>query len=111
MTGRQQSYLEDVDFILNKYDDYRIYEELADELSQGLIEFEQAAAFLLGRDIQKIFNEATLIELKKILSQILQNSNTLFPQLISYTFDTEEWDTKFDIIVRRFEELQRGISR
>lgn len=47
---------------------------------------------------------------KKILSQILQNSNTLFPQLIYYTFDTEEWDAKFDIIVRCFEALQRGIE-
>jgi len=102
--------LEDVYFILNKYEDDRIYEELADELSQGLIEFEQAAGFLLGRDIQKIFNEATIIELNKILSQILQNSNTLFPQLISYTVDTEEWDAKFDIIVCRFEALQRGIE-
>ncbi len=102
--------LEDIYFILDKYEDDRIYEELADELSQGLIEFEQAAAFLLGRDIQKTFNETTIIELNKILSQILQNSNTLFPQLISYTFDAEEWDAKFDLIVRRFEELQRGIE-
>lgn len=103
--------LQNIYFILDKFnDDDRIFEELLDELSEGLIEYEDAAAFLLGRDIRTMFSEATIKELQKILPELLQNRNKLFPRLISNTFIAEDWDAKFDTIQRRFQALEQGIN-
>lgn len=102
--------LEDVYFIIEHYsDDDRVLTKLIDELSQGLVEYEEAATFLLGCDINNNFTQVTINQLVKILSQILQKKDTLFPQLISRTFEPDKWDIKFDAIVRHFEALQRGI--
>ncbi len=47
--------LEDIEFILSKYeDDDRVYIELHDELASGLVEFLDANIYLLGQDIHKI---------------------------------------------------------
>jgi predicted nucleotidyltransferase len=103
--------IEDIYFILENYsDDDRVFTELIDELSQGLLEYEQTSAFLLGRDIQKAFSQATLNELKQILTQILQKKDSLFPQLISRIFDQDEWDAKFNTVVLRFEAFKKGIE-
>jgi predicted nucleotidyltransferase len=103
--------LQDINFILKNFsDDNRIFEELLDELSQGLTEYENASAFLLGRDIARTFNEATIREVEKILSQLLENRNRFFSRLISSRdYEGKEWDAEFDNAVRRFQALQEGV--
>lgn len=103
--------LQDIYFILNNFnDDNRIFEELLDELSEGIIEYEDAAAFLLGRDIRTMFSKATIKEIQKILPQLLENRDRLFPRLISNTYIAEDWDAKFDTILRRFQALEQGLK-
>jgi predicted nucleotidyltransferase len=107
--------LKDIDFIIEGiadrgiYDD-RIFEELVNEISEGQVEYLAAPTYLLGRDIRRIFRDATVSKINEILSEILENRDTVIPQLIPRTVaDDEEWDDRFDAIVRRFEVLQRGI--
>ncbi|MBW4510312.1 MAG: nucleotidyl transferase AbiEii/AbiGii toxin family protein [Scytonematopsis contorta HA4267-MV1] len=103
--------LEDVYFILEKYnDDERVFTELLDELSQEVIKYDDASAFLLGRNIQKTFGETTINKAKQILTEILQRRNSLFPRLVSLTYEQERWDDKFDTIVARFEALNKGMG-
>ncbi|MCT7969567.1 nucleotidyl transferase AbiEii/AbiGii toxin family protein [Laspinema sp. D1] len=107
--------LKDIDFIIGGiadrgiYDE-RIFEELVNEISEGQVEYLAAPTFLLGRDIRRMFRDATVSKINEILSEILENRDTVIPQLIPRTVtDNEEWDDRFDAIVRRFEVLQRGI--
>lgn len=103
--------LEDIYFVLKNYnDDNRVFVELVDELSQGLVEYEETGSFLIGRDIRNNFSSATIEQLIKIISQILQKRNSLFPQLISRTVEPDEWNIRFDTIVRFFEALNKGIG-
>ncbi|MBA3921336.1 MAG: nucleotidyl transferase AbiEii/AbiGii toxin family protein [Nostocaceae cyanobacterium] len=108
---KARKHLEDIYFILEKYsDDDRVFAELIEELSQGLIEYEEATAFLLGRDIQNTFSQGTINKLQEILTQILQTRNSLFPDLISHRLDQDEWDAKFDTVVNRFESFKKGLN-
>lgn len=75
--------LTDIDFMIEGiadrgiYDD-RIFEELVNEISEGQVEFLDAAAFLLGRDIRRIFRDATVSKINEILSEIVEHRrNTL----------------------------------
>ncbi|MCT7955044.1 nucleotidyl transferase AbiEii/AbiGii toxin family protein [Laspinema palackyanum] len=107
--------LKDIDFMIEGIADSgiyenRVFEELVNEISEGQVEYLAAPTFLLGRDIRRIFRDATVSKINEILSEILENRDTVIPQLIPRTVaDDEEWDDRFDAIVRRFEVLQRGI--
>jgi predicted nucleotidyltransferase len=108
--------LKDIDFMIEGiaargiYDN-RILEELVNEISEGKLEYSTASTFLLGRDIRRIFHDATVSKINEILSEILANRDIVIPQLIPRTVtDNEEWDDHFDAIVQRFEVLQRGIQ-
>jgi len=60
--------LEDIEFILSKYeDDNRVYNELVEELSSGNVDFLDANIYLLGQDICRMLQDKTLIELNKLL--------------------------------------------
>jgi predicted nucleotidyltransferase len=64
--------LEDLEFILSKYeDDERAYEELAEELASGEIDFLDASIYLLGRDIYKILQFKTLVELHRVFGKLM----------------------------------------
>lgn len=64
--------LEDIDFILSKYEnDDRVYNELAEELADGVIELLDANIYLLGQDIYKILQSKTLLELNLLLNKLL----------------------------------------
>jgi predicted nucleotidyltransferase len=103
--------IEDIYFILENYSDGdRVFEELIDELSEGIIEYEEAAAFILGRDIQNLFSQAVISKLQEILTQIIQNQASLFPELIFKLLEAEQWDAKFNTIVRLFAALKKGIG-
>ncbi|OCQ92233.1 hypothetical protein BCD67_04615 [Oscillatoriales cyanobacterium USR001] len=103
--------IEDVNFILENYsEDDRIYEELIDELSEGKIEFEDAAAFLLGKDIRHKFSDRTITQLDQILSQILEDCDRYFPPLIPPNFEGNQWDSKFDQIWQRWNVLYEGMK-
>ncbi len=74
----------------------------------GKVKFEDASIVLLTRDIRQIFREETITRLDEILSQILKQRDRVIPKLIK---PEDEWDEKFDTIVRRFELLQQGIQK
>lgn len=106
--------LKDVDFMIKGIADReiyeeRIFEELVNEISEGKLEYLNASTFLLGRDIRRIFHDATVSKINEILSKVLENRDTVIPQLIPQTVTEEEWDDRFDAIVQRFDVLQRGI--
>lgn len=66
--------LEDIKFILSKYEDEeRVYVELAEELANGLIEFTDANIYLLGQDIHKILQKKTLVELNIVLDKLIES--------------------------------------
>ena len=90
--------MEDIDFILKNYSDERVYEELAEELSKGELEYLDAAIYLLGQDIHKIFCD-------KIVSQL----NGLLKKLVPGSEDEE--DCEPDSLKYRLRVLYRGISR
>ena len=103
--------LEDIYFILKNYsDDNRVFVELVDELSQGLVKYEESGSFLIGRDIKNNFSSETIKHLMKIISQILQKRDSLFPQLIYRAVEQDEWNIRFDTIVRFFKALKKGIE-
>ncbi|MFN5564826.1 MAG: hypothetical protein ACK5BG_14555 [Pseudanabaena sp.] len=67
---RTKKDLEDIEFILSKYEDddeERIFNELAAELSSGNVDFLDANIYLLGQDICRMLQDKTLIELNKLL--------------------------------------------
>ena len=65
--------IEDIKFILSKYeDDDRVYNELAEELSSGAVEFHDANICLLGQDIYRMLQNATLVELNKLLQKMIK---------------------------------------
>ena len=65
--------LEDIEFILSKYeDDERIFDELKEELSSGDVGFLDANIYLLGQDIHRMLQSQTLIELNKLLEKMIR---------------------------------------
>jgi predicted nucleotidyltransferase len=65
--------LEDIEFILSKYeDDDRVYNELVEELSSGDVDFSDANIYLLGQDICRMLQDKTLIELNKLLGRMIK---------------------------------------
>ena len=69
---RTKKDLEDIEFILSKYEDYdRVYSELVDELSCGKVKFLDAHIYLLGQDICRMLQEKTLVELNKLLEKMI----------------------------------------
>lgn len=111
--------LKDIDFMVEGIadkvgEDYellsRLFKELGNEMEEGQVDYLDATTFFMGREIRRIFRDATVSKINEILSEILENRDTVIPQLIPRTVtDNEEWDDRFDAIVRRFEVLQRGI--
>lgn len=86
--------LEDIDFILLRYeDDERVYSELVEELAGGEVDFLDANIYLLGRDIYKILHEKTLVELSSLLSRLIESVDSDESGSLSY----------------RLKVLQRGI--
>ncbi|MGM0456893.1 MAG: hypothetical protein ACQERW_12100, partial [Cyanobacteriota bacterium] len=107
--------LKDVDFMIEGIADRGIYdnrilEELLNEneMAEGQVEYDSTAStFLLGRDIRRIFHDATVSKINEVLSEILKNRDIVIPQLIPRTVtDNKQWDDNFDAIVQRFEVLQ-----
>ncbi|MEI6429070.1 MAG: nucleotidyl transferase AbiEii/AbiGii toxin family protein [Pseudanabaena sp. ELA607] len=65
--------LEDIEFILSKYeDDDRVYNELVEELYSEAVKLSDAGIYLLGQDICKMLQDKTLIELNKLLGKMIE---------------------------------------
>jgi len=76
--------LEDIDFVLSKYeDDSRVFDELAEELANEVVDFLDGNIYLLGRDIYKMLEEKTLHELNIQLNKLI-NSLGDKPQSLGY---------------------------
>ncbi len=66
--------LEDIEFILSKYeDDERVYSELIDELTDEIVNFLDASIYLLGQDISKILEDKTLLEFNSLLTKLIES--------------------------------------
>jgi predicted nucleotidyltransferase len=98
--------LQDLLLILRSYDDDRIYEVFSNELAEAILDFDEAPACLLGKDIQDIFSSLTVETLLQILDSILQQQDSLVSQLIQKEFDEDAWNRAFDRIVSLFQALR-----
>jgi len=77
--------LEDIEFILLKYeDDERVYSELTEELAEGVVEFLDANIYLLGQDIYKILQDKTLAELDSLLNKLIESLDADEPKSLGY---------------------------
>jgi predicted nucleotidyltransferase len=76
--------LEDIDFILSRYEDERVYSELAEELADGVVDFLDANIYLLGQDIYKVLQEKTLVELSSLLNRLIESLNADEPGSLGY---------------------------
>lgn len=77
--------LEDIEFVLLKYeDDERVYSELAEELADGVVEFLDANIYLLGRDIYKILQNKTLTELDSLLNSLIERLGADKPESLGF---------------------------
>ena len=71
--GRTNKDLEDIDFILQRYDnDERAYSELSEELASERVDLLDASIYLLGQDIGKILQKKTLVEFSSLLSRLIE---------------------------------------
>jgi predicted nucleotidyltransferase len=81
---RTKKDLEDIDFILSKYeDDSRVFDELAEELANEVINFLDGNIYLLGRDIYKMLEKKTLYELNIQLNKLIDSLGDE-PQSLGY---------------------------
>lgn len=105
--------LEDIVFILGhraSVAESRMFDELAEALSLGLLEFSDAAPYLLGRDVGLIADERMSDRLLEILNRIQTPPHAGLPGLISNTLDLAEQQAKLDTYLRLFDAFTRGFS-
>jgi predicted nucleotidyltransferase len=70
---RTRKDLEDLEFVLSKYDDdERAYIELAEELATSKVGFWDASVYLLGRDIFRMLQSRTLLKLNAVLDKLIE---------------------------------------
>lgn len=99
---KQSKDLQDIHFVLQHYENEQIFDLLAEELSSGSLEFEEAAIWLLGQDIRSSFAPTTIAACSACLTQILERQNNLLPQLIDSSLDNPDWDIAFEQAIQRF---------
>lgn len=108
---RENKDLQDIIFVLQNYQaDERVFEELSDELSEGKVEFDEAASILIGRDIKKVFTDITINKVREIVTRIIDNQNRYLPQFVPKELDEDAWEEALDKIVRHFQALQYGLN-
>src|SRR5262249_34980618 len=108
---RRNEDLTDVLFILENYSRYeledRIFDELADELARGELPFEQAGAFLLGRDVATQCSLSSHPKVAGILNDLLSDRDAL-ARLVPQALEEETWEKRFAFITELFERLKGG---
>lgn len=111
---RKTDDLVDVVFILEQYSRYeledRIFDELGDQLATGELPFEQAGAFLLGRDVANQCRPSNRPKLATILNDLLRDRDTL-ARLVPRALDEASWVKKFALITELFASLRQGFLR
>ena len=78
----------------NHEDDERVYEELAEELAEGKLQYLDANIYLLGRDIRSMFQDETIAKLNEVLDRLTHHSE----------------EAAFDSPIQRLKILYRGIN-
>lgn len=105
--------LRDVFFILEQYARHeledRIFDELSDLLAGGGLAFEQAGAFLLGRDISTQCNPSNRSAVLQILQDLLSKDAGPLASLVLMSLDQEDWEKRFDTITQLFRALKDGL--
>jgi predicted nucleotidyltransferase len=103
--------LVDVLFILENYSQYelenRIFDELTDQLASGELPFEQAGAFLLGRDVAAQCSPSNRPKVGCILDDLLCDRDAL-ARLVPPALDEESWEKRFASITDSFGRLKSG---
>jgi predicted nucleotidyltransferase len=111
---RKTDDLADVLFILENYSRYeledRIFDELADQLASGALPFDQAGAFLLGRDMAAQCSPSNLPKVAAILNDLLREPETL-ARLLPPALEQDSWDKRFAFTGDLFGRLRDGFVR
>jgi predicted nucleotidyltransferase len=106
--------LADVLFIVEHYSRYelegRIFDELAEQLASGELPFEQAGAFLLGRDVATQCSPTNRPKVAIILNDLLTDRGTL-ARLVPAALEEESWEKRFALMTGLFEKLRDGFLR
>jgi predicted nucleotidyltransferase len=107
---REQKDLDDVVSILQNYQaDDRIYDELYDELAAEEVKLEAGAVVLIGRDIQKFYQESPALErVRAIVETLLQEQETHLPRFVAA--DNDDWDNAFEQLAQQFQALRYGLG-
>jgi len=107
--------LKDVEFILKHYLQYhnedRIFDELAEKLTNGEIEYQQAGPFLLGKDAGQLCNRQTIERLLPILDSLIDPYSEKIGKLVGPIGDVDEEEKRRREIAANFKAFQDGIKQ
>ncbi len=111
---RRSEDLADVLFILEQYSRYeleeRIFDELTEQLAHGDLPFEQAGAFLLGRDVSLQCHPSNRPRIATILDDVLSHES-LITGLVPNRLDEETWQKQIECATGLFRSFQNGFLR
>ncbi|MEM8714460.1 MAG: nucleotidyl transferase AbiEii/AbiGii toxin family protein [Cyanobacteria bacterium P01_G01_bin.4] len=100
--------LQDVALILRWYEPDAIFDELADELASGAVEYDVAGAYLLGREIRRGFGRS-LVDVQSVVNVILERADReIAPLIETMSGDDSGWDAEFDRLKAKIEALLAG---
>ncbi len=106
--------LHDLYFILDNYDragnEDRIFDELSDLLSDGLLEYDDAGAYLLGIDVGRLVSSRTVKKLLEIMTTFLDPFSSDLSPLITRVGDERQEVAERTRIAKKFSTFRAGIE-
>ena len=103
----------DIHFILEHATEVfseRVFDELADALAEGRLDYDQAGAFLLGRDLANQATTDVISVLSGILSNLINDPNHIDFQRHLLRMQHEDQSANLVIILQRFKALKQGLD-
>ncbi len=101
--------LEDLHFVLSQYVHYSDDERVYDVLEAHAVEFDDAGARVLGRDIAEEFGEAGQREVREAVEQLLRGGDN-GPLAILVPRHADDWDEEHEHVRTTFRELLNGLE-
>jgi predicted nucleotidyltransferase len=103
----------DLYFLMENYDragnEDRIFDELLDLLSEGLLEYEFAGTYLLGVDVGRLINQATYVSLLEITTRFLDPYSPDLAPLVRRSVHERQEEAERARIVQMFSTFREGV--